>query len=112
MKLEDKEVKPQKTGGTNLSESSPVVYPDSQTTTIPESPDELPKRIIVPLDGSDFSFRAAEYAINIAKLTGGEILCAHAVVDLPYIEYMGPRILTVTRYIDEEKNRQRSSFHK
>lgn len=72
----------------------------------------MPKRIIVPLNGSDFSFRAAEYAINLTKLTGGEIVCVHAVVDLSYIEYMGPGILTVTRYIDEAKNRQRSGTHK
>jgi nucleotide-binding universal stress UspA family protein len=64
----------------------------------------------VPLDGSDFSFRAAEYAINLAKLTGGEILCVHAVVDLPYIEYMGPGILTVTRYINEAKKQTEEWF--
>jgi nucleotide-binding universal stress UspA family protein len=110
MKLEGKEVNPQKIGSTNLSESSPIVSPDSQTTTIAESSDELPKRIVVPLDGSDFSFRAAEYALNIAKLTGGEILCVHAVGDLSYIEYMGPGVLTVTRYIDEAKKQTEEWF--
>ena len=64
---------------------------------------ELAKKIIVPLDGSDFSFRAAQYAINLARLTGGEILCIHAIADLPYIEYMAPAGLTVPRYIQEAK---------
>jgi hypothetical protein len=111
IKLEDKEVKPQKIGGRNMSSSSPVISTDSETT-ITGSLEELPKRIIVPLDGSDFSFRAAEYAINLAKLTGGEIFCVHALVDLPYIEYIGLGILTVTRYMNEAKNRQRNGFHK
>jgi nucleotide-binding universal stress UspA family protein len=68
-----------------------------------KSLDRLPKRILVPLDGSDFSFRAAEYAINLAKLTGGEIICVHAIGNLPYIEYMAPTGLTVPRYIQEAK---------
>lgn len=65
--------------------------------------DELPKRILMPLDGSDFSFRAAEYAITLARLTGAEIRCVHAIADLPYIEYMTPAGLTVPRYIQEVK---------
>jgi hypothetical protein len=91
-------------GSGNPSTSSPIVSIHSEATTIiTGSSDELPRRIIVPLDGSDFSFRAAMYALNLAKLTGGEIICIHAVVDLPSIEYMGAGIVTVTRYIDEAK---------
>lgn len=91
-----------------MSSSSPVVSIPSESTR--GSSEELPKKIIVPLDGSDFSFRAAEYAINLAKLTGGEILCVHAIVDLPYIEYMGPGVLTVTRYIREAKKQTEEWF--
>ena len=42
------------------------------------------KRIVVPLDGSDFSFRAAEYAIKVAKMANAEIFFMHAVVNPPY----------------------------
>jgi nucleotide-binding universal stress UspA family protein len=31
------------------------------------------KRIVVPLDGSDSSFRAAKYAIKVAKMANAEI---------------------------------------
>lgn len=92
-----------------MSSSSPVVSIPSESSSRGSS-EELPKKIIVPLDGSDFSFRAAEYAINLAKLTGGEILCVHAIVDLPYIEYMGPGVLTVTRYIREAKKQTEEWF--
>lgn len=91
-----------------MSSSSPVVSIPSESSR--GSSEELPKKIIVPLDGSDFSFRAAKYAINLAKLTGGEILCVHAIVDLPYIEYMGPGVLTVTRYIREAKKQTEEWF--
>jgi len=99
----------QNIGGVNPNMSSPVVSIHSETTTA-ESSEELPRRIIVPVDGSDFSFRAARYAINLAKLTGGEIICVHAVVDLPYVEYMGAGIVTVTRYIDEAKKHTEEWF--
>lgn len=61
---------------------------------------EIPiKKILVPLDGSDFSFRAAEYAVKLAKLTGAEILCLHVVVTLPYIEY-GKAGLAIHHYLE------------
>ena len=47
--------------------------------------DDIPlKKIIVPLDGSDWSFRAAKYAIKIAKMANAEIIFMHAVVNPPY----------------------------
>jgi nucleotide-binding universal stress UspA family protein len=47
--------------------------------------DDIPlKRIVVPLDGSDFSFRAAKYAIKVAKMANAEIFFMHAVVNPPY----------------------------
>lgn len=90
------------------SSSSSEVSTDSES--IMKSLDRLPKRILVPLDGSDFSFRAAEYAINLAKLTGGEIICVHAIGNLPYIEYMAPTGLTVPRYIHEAKKKTEEWF--
>ena len=99
--MEDREVKEEKVLVINMSSSPPKVSTHSES--IAWNSDELPKRIMVPLDGSDFSFRAAKYAINLANLTGGEIICVHAVGDLSYIEYMGPGVLTVTRYVEEAK---------
>ncbi len=70
----------------------------------------MPKRILVPLDGSEFSFRAAKYAISLARVTGGEIICIHAVAELPYLEYMGAGIVPVTSYIDEAKKHAEEWF--
>jgi nucleotide-binding universal stress UspA family protein len=92
----------------NMSSPSPVVSISSESNT--GTSEELPKKIIVPLDGSEFSFRAAKYAVNIARLTGGEIICVHAVVDLPYIEYIGPGIVTINRYMDEAKKHTEEWF--
>ena len=47
--------------------------------------DDIPlKRILVPLDGSDFSFSAAKYAIKVSKITNAEIFFMHSVVNPPY----------------------------
>jgi nucleotide-binding universal stress UspA family protein len=61
------------------------------------------KRILVPLDGSEFSFQAASYAIKLAKMIKAEIICVHAVVNPPNIGYSSMGLL-VTRYIEEAKN--------
>ena len=50
--------------------------------------DEIPlRKILVPLDGSEWSFRAAKYAIKIAKMANAQIVCVHAVVSLPTTAY-------------------------
>jgi nucleotide-binding universal stress UspA family protein len=65
--------------------------------------DDIPlKRIIVPLDGSDSSFRAAKYAVKIAKMANAEIIFMHAVVNPPYGESRGAGIM-ITAYIQEAK---------
>lgn len=109
MKLEKKEFKPEKIVDNNTSSSSPVLTTGSQTIAT-ENSEKLPKRIVVPLDGSEFSFRAAEYAINLARLTDGEIICVHAVVDVPYMEYLGPGIVNMSRYMDEAKEQAEKWF--
>jgi nucleotide-binding universal stress UspA family protein len=43
-----------------------------------EGDDILLKRILVPLDGSDSSSRAAKYAIKVAKMANAEIIFMHA----------------------------------
>jgi nucleotide-binding universal stress UspA family protein len=109
MEIEDIEVKPESIWGSNMSSSSSSeVSTDSESIT--KRLDKLPQKIIVPLDGSDFSFRAAEYAINLAKLTDGEIICVHAIGNLPYIEYMTPTAFTIPRYIEEAKKQTEEWF--
>ena len=106
--MENKKIKEENVLIINMSSSPPKVSIHSEG--IAWNSDELPKRILVPLDGSDFSFRAAEYAINLAKLTGGEIRCVHAIGNLPYTEYMAPSAFTVPRYIQEAKKQTEEWF--
>jgi nucleotide-binding universal stress UspA family protein len=42
------------------------------------------KRILVPLDGSNCSFRAAKYAIEVARLQKAQIFCVHVINKIPY----------------------------
>lgn len=70
----------------------------------------LMKRIVVPLDGSDSSFRAGEYAIKLAKMANAEVFFMHAVVNPPYIEYRAAGQM-ITTYIDEAK-RQAQMWYK
>lgn len=48
-----------------------------------------PKKIVVPLDGSDTSFKAARRAIEFAKMANAEVIFMHAVVNPVYVEYQG-----------------------
>ena len=63
--------------------------------------DDIPlKRILVPLDCSDSSFRAAKYAIKVAKMANAEICFVHAVVNPPYGDPRSAGIM-ITAYIKE-----------
>jgi nucleotide-binding universal stress UspA family protein len=73
--------------------------PIKEVTDVSEAP---LNRIIVPLDGSDSSFRAGRYAIKIAKPANAEIVFMHAVVKPPYVEYKGAGLIIV-HYIEEAK---------
>lgn len=55
--------------------------------------DDLPKCILVPLDGSDFSFAAAKYAIGLARTAGSEIIFMHAVIKLPFMDVRGAAMM-------------------
>ena len=48
-----------------------------------------PSRILVAVDGSDYSARAAEYAVALAKSTGAELLALN-VVDMTSVYRMLP----------------------
>ena len=58
--------------------------------------------IVVPLDGSDSSFQAAEFAVKLAKMSGARLILTHAVVNPPYVDFTTAGIM-VTHYIDEAK---------
>jgi nucleotide-binding universal stress UspA family protein len=62
----------------------------------------MPKRIVVPLDGSDSSFQAARYAVDIAKMAKAELIFMHAVVNPPYMEYKAGG-LVIIQYIEGAK---------
>jgi nucleotide-binding universal stress UspA family protein len=62
------------------------------------------RKILVPLDGSEWSFRAAKYAIKIAKMANTEIVCVHAVVSLPSTAYANVHAgVLIPRYMEEAK---------
>ena len=43
------------------------------------------KKLLVPVDGSDYSMRAAKYATELAKLTNGEIVLMHCHKSFPVV---------------------------
>lgn len=45
------------------------------------------KKILVPIDGSSNSMRAAKYAIEVAKFQNAQIVCVYVIAQLPY-EYV------------------------
>jgi nucleotide-binding universal stress UspA family protein len=77
-----------------------------------DNDEHLPLKIIlVPLDGSEWSFRAAKYAIKIAKMANAEVVCLHAVADLPYTAYAHANVL-IPQYIGEAKNEAQKWYDK
>lgn len=45
------------------------------------------KKILVPTDGSDYSMRAAEYAVSVAKLLNAEVMVVY-VIDVVVLDQM------------------------
>jgi nucleotide-binding universal stress UspA family protein len=74
---------------------------------------EIPplRTILVPVDGSEWSFRAAKYSIKIAKMSNAQIVCVHAVVSLPTAAYANVHAgVLVPRYIEEAKKEAQKWF--
>ena len=68
------------------------------------------KNILVPLDGSDYSMRAARYAIEVAKLQRAQIVCIHIIDKLPYgFEFSGS---CVDQYLDDVQQQSKVWFNK
>ena len=62
------------------------------------------KKILLPIDGSSASLRAARYAVKIAKQENAEIICIHAIANLHYPPGFG-RFSTISQtfYIEGKK---------
>lgn len=60
--------------------------------------------ILVPMDGSEPSFRAAGFAVKLAKMSGAEVKLMHAVVNPPYVDYTSAGTMLV-HYIEDAKRR-------
>ena len=57
------------------------------------------KRILIPIDGSDYSRRAVKYATRIAKDENAKLFCIHCIVCIPYV-YINPASSTDQYYRD------------
>jgi nucleotide-binding universal stress UspA family protein len=62
------------------------------------------RKILVPIDGSEFSLNAARYAIKIAKDENAQIICIH-VISTIVLEYAPPE------YRDDMKKKVESWFN-
>ena len=64
------------------------------------------KKILVPLDGSSYSLRAAKYAIEVAKLQKAQIVCIHILDRIPYgFEFTGSCIEDYLQNVEDQSNR-------
>lgn len=72
------------------------------------------KKILVPIDGSSYSMRAAKYTIELSKLQNAQILVIHVISMLPAdYEYVIPAIAgpSVQTYFEEVKNHAQLWFN-
>ena len=66
------------------------------------------KKILLPIDGSSASLKAARYAVRIAKQEKAEIICIHAIANLQYPYGFG-RLSTISQnfYVEGKKLAER-----
>lgn len=67
------------------------------------------KRILVPLDGSNCSVRAAKYAIEAARLQRAQIFLIHIITRIPYS--YGPPGSSVDDYFENAKEKAQAWFN-
>jgi nucleotide-binding universal stress UspA family protein len=57
----------------------------TETRATEDRSDVSIRKILVPVDGSEFSLNAAKYAIRIAKDENAQLLCIHIITPrIPY----------------------------
>lgn len=74
----------------------------------------LIKKILVPLDGSDYSIRAARYAIEVSKLQKAQILVIHVISKFPSdYEHTIPAIAgsAIQTYIENKRSQAQLWFN-
>jgi nucleotide-binding universal stress UspA family protein len=70
-------------------------------------------RILVPVDGSDISFKAATYAINLAKLNKAKVICIHVIGPAPHLTKQGTLVVALpSSYYGEVKSQANEWFAK
>lgn len=61
------------------------------------------ERILVPIDGSNYSIKAAKYAIDIAKNQNAQLFCIYVLDRLPYgFEACGSGIEECLKYMEDQ----------
>jgi nucleotide-binding universal stress UspA family protein len=53
------------------------------------------KRILLPVDGSDASVKAARYALRFAKLLNADITCIHVIAAPPLLKGINPALVAL-----------------
>jgi nucleotide-binding universal stress UspA family protein len=68
------------------------------------------RKILIPIDGSEYSLNAAKYAIRIAKDEKAQLFCIHVIT--PKIPYGYATAATDGQYYEDIKNNVESWFDK
>lgn len=68
------------------------------------------RRILIPTDGSDYSLKAAKYAVRIAKDENAQLFCIHCIASIPY-GYINPAS-SAEQYYEDIKDKVDSWFDK
>jgi nucleotide-binding universal stress UspA family protein len=66
------------------------------------------RKILVPIDGSEYSLKAAKYAVRIAKDENAQLFRIHCIVGIPY-GYINPASST-DQYYEDIKDKVESWF--
>ena len=66
------------------------------------------KRILVPIDGSKCSLKAAKYAIGITKTQRSKVYCIHTIAGVPYGHFLDG--YAAQMYLEEIKKQAESWF--
>ena len=68
------------------------------------------KKILIPIDGSEYSFNAPRYAIKVAKNENAELYCIHVISNIPHGYASSP--YAIDRYFKDLEQKVQSRFDK
>ena len=68
------------------------------------------KKILVPIDGSEYSFNAARCAIKVAENENAKLYCIHVISNTPYGYESSPYV--IDRYFKDLEQKVQSWFDK